>query len=107
MKTSPDYSGQAPARASFGLNPTPIPTPDGNDSASQRARILEALRRGPVSTLAARKLLDVLHPAARIQELRKSGHNIRTHWATEEAQKGKPHRVASYVLFPGKWEGRA
>lgn len=86
---------------------TPTPSSSGNSAASQRARILEALRRGPVSTLAARKLLDVLHPAARVQELRRAGHNIRTHWATEESQKGKPHRVASYVLLPGEWEGRA
>ena len=78
----------------------------GNDSASQRARILDALRQGPLSTLAARKHLDVLHPAARIQQLREAGHNIHTHWATEESQQGRKHRIAVYVLLPGKWEGR-
>jgi hypothetical protein len=68
------------------------------DLPSQRQRILNWLRIGPLTTIQARKELDVMHPAARIQELRDQGHNIITHWATSDTGKAK-HRVACYVLF--------
>jgi hypothetical protein len=70
-----------------------------NSSASQRARLLEALRLGPVSTLMARRDLDILHPAARVQELKARGHKIMTHEVIEESQPGHTHRVAHYVLL--------
>jgi hypothetical protein len=66
---------------------------------SQRARMVEWLSRGkPLSTLQARKELDILHPAARVLELRKLGFKIFTHWTNEDNGKGK-HRVANYVLL--------
>jgi hypothetical protein len=73
----------------------------GNSSTAQRARLLAALRAGPVTTLTARKQLDVLHLAARVMELRQSGTNIITHWRVEETQPGRKHRVAEYVLLSG------
>ncbi|MEI6709278.1 MAG: helix-turn-helix domain-containing protein [Methylococcales bacterium] len=65
---------------------------------SQREQILNWLRREPLTTLQARKELDIMHPAARIQELREQGHNIITYWTTEDTGKGS-HRVARYVLL--------
>ncbi|MHC1790665.1 helix-turn-helix domain-containing protein [Solidesulfovibrio sp.] len=56
---------------------------------------------GPVSTLAARKFHDILHPAARVQELRNRGHLIDTVWADDVTAEGNVHRVALY-LYRGK-----
>ncbi|MGZ5010417.1 MAG: helix-turn-helix domain-containing protein [Methylobacter sp.] len=56
------------------------------------------LRRQPLTTLQARQQLDVMHPAARVQELKAKGHNIVTNWAEDYSGKGK-HRVASYILL--------
>lgn len=69
-------------------------------TASQRKRILDYLCAKPLTTLAARSELDIMHPAARVQELREQGHEIYTHWETINSGQGK-HRVASYVLFAG------
>lgn len=69
----------------------------GNSSEVQRARLIEALRQGTVSTLDARTSLDVMHPAGRVMELRRQGHSIETHWSTESTGATK-HRVARYVL---------
>ena len=74
-------------------------TNSSNSVADQRARLLAALRIGPISTLDARSRLDVLHPAARIQELREAGHQIVTEWYCQETFVGCPHRVAKYVLL--------
>lgn len=65
----------------------------------QRTRLLSALQTQPVTTLQARQNLDVLHPAARVQELREAGHRIETHWCTEETRPCRFHRVARYVLL--------
>lgn len=73
----------------------------GNDTDSQRLRILVALLSGPLSTLEARRFLDVMHPAQRVLELRDAGKDIATHWATEAAEAGTLHRVARYVLQVG------
>jgi hypothetical protein len=86
------------------------PTPDkkprqSNKSAhstttsAQRARLLAALRLGPVSTIKARHDLDIIAPAPRIHELRhNAGHKILTVWRTETTPEGFSHRVAEYVL---------
>lgn len=73
-------------------------------AAAQRARLLDALRIEPITTLAARRNLEVLHPAMRVLELRAQGHNIITTWATEEGDRGIKHRIARYVLLPGRSE---
>jgi len=67
---------------------------------SQRNRILEWLKSGPLTTLQARSELDVMHPSARIMELKAQGHNIHTHRESVDSGKGK-HRIAKYVLLVG------
>lgn len=70
----------------------------GNDIDSQRRLLLAALQRGPVSTLDARERYGVMHPAARVQELRDRGHRIVTVWTDQHDTAGQRHRVAQYVL---------
>lgn len=67
-------------------------------SADQRRRLLAALQAGPVSTLDARERLDVIHPAARVLELRERGYRIVTTWAHQSDAWGRAHRVARYML---------
>lgn len=64
---------------------------------AQRSRLLAALHKGPLTTLEARRLLDVLHPAARVMELRNRGHKIDTVWTEDVTSEGKAHRVACYL----------
>ena len=61
-------------------------------AANQRARLLERLQIGPIDTVTARAELNVLHPAARVQELREAGHLILTHRQTIHDDQGRPHR---------------
>ncbi len=72
-----------------------------NSVADQRNRILTRLGQGPLTTLEARQQLDILHPAARVMELRNRGHNIETMWCEDVTQNGKIHRVARYLLKRG------
>jgi len=52
----------------------------------------------------ARHELDIVAPAPRIFELRHNyGYNIQTFWSVELNPGGGEHRVARYVLTPGKW----
>ena len=71
-----------------------------HETETQRARLLEALRAGPVSSVQAITELDVFRPSARIMELRRAGHEILTSWTTE-AVPGftEPHRIGRYVLL--------
>ena len=73
----------------------------GIAASAQCARTLVALRKRPHTTLELRRLHDVLHPAARVMELRERGESIQTMWITDHTSEGKPHRVARYVLVPG------
>lgn len=76
-----------------------------NHTAASRQRqvILKHLQQGNrLTTIYAREVLGIMHPAARVMELRKRGHNIVTNRLTEEDVTGRPHRVAEYVLFHGK-----
>ncbi len=75
-----------------------LKTPINNDIKSQRLAILAWLKSKSLTTLEARTQLDIFHPAARIQELRKRGHHIFTHWETVYTG-NKKHRIAKYVLF--------
>ena len=72
-----------------------------NSSSSQRARMLEWLFENTLTTIQARRHLDILHPAGRIKELRRFGHNIATVWTQAETDCGKSHRVGMYVLRHG------
>jgi hypothetical protein len=79
-------------------NGTPsTPQGDSNSAHAQRQRLLERLRVASLDTLQARTELDILHPAARVMELRKQ-YCIDTVWVTRHSGAGKPHRVALYVL---------
>lgn len=74
-----------------------------NSAASQRSRLLNHLRSiGPVTTLQCRHQLDIMHPAARCQELRQAGHAIDTLWVNDVTPEGHSHLVAKYVLMAGK-----
>lgn len=77
-------------------------TNSGNSSTAQRHRLLSALRRGPVTTFQARHVLDVPHPAGRVQELRDAGFHVVTHWCDDLSSAGRKHRVARYVLMGGQ-----
>lgn len=66
-----------------------------NQTHIQRNRLLEELRRRPLTTFEARTLLDIPHPAGRVKELREH-HRIITCWVTEQG-----HRIARYVLLAG------
>lgn len=67
-------------------------------ASAQRARLLDALRCAPITTLEARRNLDILMPAARVRELRLEGYRIETIRIHQETDSGKPHNVARYVL---------
>lgn len=67
---------------------------------SQRMRILTWLEaNGDLTTQQARVELDVMHPAARVMELRKRGFEIMTYWKDYPTSDGKFHRMAKYVLM--------
>ena len=70
-----------------------------NSAQNQRQRLLEALKQKPYSTIEARRELDIMHPSARVQELKARGANIVTHKSTEPTESGELHTVARYVLL--------
>ena len=75
----------------------------GNSAHAQRQRLLARLRSGPLSTIGARRELDILMPAARVHELRhREGWEIQTLRREEETESGKKHNVALYVLQCGE-----
>ncbi len=66
---------------------------------AQRVRFLAHLEIGPVSTIEARRDLNIMQPAARIKELREAGHPIETHLRSLYDDHGRYHsRVAVYYL---------
>ena len=76
----------------------------GDSRTDQGSRLLEALRLFPISTFEARKLLDVMHPAGRVQELREDGYCIDSLRTSEPSEIGRPHRIAVYV-YRGRRNG--
>ncbi|QKV58374.1 MAG: helix-turn-helix domain-containing protein [Dechloromonas sp.] len=69
---------------------------------AQRKRLIDALRCGPVTTIEARRNLDILMPAARVHELKhRHGFDIQTVRVRQETECGKLHSVAKYVLMAG------
>jgi hypothetical protein len=71
---------------------------DRNSAASQRDRLLRALKRGPVDTQHASRKLDIIHPPRRVFELRAAGHRITTSWVWRVTEQGGRHRVGLYSL---------
>lgn len=71
-----------------------------HSSEAQAARLLEALRVGPVSTVDAARSLDIIHPPSTVRYLRSRGYVIATEWTRLSTGPGrKPHRVGLYVLI--------
>ncbi|AKM44356.1 hypothetical protein NL30_30120 [Burkholderia contaminans] len=72
----------------------------GNDAATQRARLLAAMRElGSITTFEAMRFLDVFDPRPRIHELRHShGYKISTTMRAEQTESGVVHRVGVYIL---------
>lgn len=69
-------------------------TPKDNSLESQQARLIAYLKEFKrITTLQARAVLDIMHPAGRIKELKAQGYKIVTHWTNEQG-----HRVGVYVL---------
>jgi hypothetical protein len=67
---------------------------------AQRKRLIDALHCGPVTTIEARRNLDILMPAARIHELRHlHGLDIQTLRIRQETDFGRLHSIAQYVLM--------
>jgi hypothetical protein len=70
--------------------------------ADQRARILKWLQaHNRITTLEARNTLGIMHPASRIQELRKAGHDIVTYLQWDTDATGKQHKQGLYILLGG------
>lgn len=73
----------------------------GTDGRRQCERLLAALRRFPVTTFEASRLLDVYHTPARVLQLRKAGHQIITLRQRVETEAGGSHNVGLCVLQRG------
>lgn len=70
-----------------------------NSVHSQRMRLLELLRERNLTTSEARHELDIMHPAARVQELRERGFEILTVKTDEKTANGGTRHLARYVLM--------
>jgi Helix-turn-helix domain len=79
----------------------------GNDSASQRARMMAAMQElGHVTTFEAMRVLDIFDPRPRVHELRhKHGAPITTATRIEQTESGALHRIGVYFLSSGKGAG--
>ena len=67
---------------------------------AQRNRLLARLRRGPADTLLLRREENILMPAARVKELRESGHVIHMQRISRTDDYGREHRgIALYSLI--------
>ncbi len=74
-----------------------------NSLANQRQILLKYLQQNQrITTLEARRKLDIMHPSGRIRELKAMGYNIITNLKNDTTFKGINHRVAEYVLIPKK-----
>jgi len=70
-------------------------------AATQRNTIRRIIQEcGQMSTLDARAH-GIMHPAMRVCELRKQGHNIVTNWVYQTDDAGIRHRVGVYTLDGG------
>lgn len=93
-----DKKNAQPSQAGSGAENKPSQFADLS-AAAQRARLLDRLHIGPVSTLEARRKLEILAPAARVFELKAQGYKVEKVWIKEETEGGVFHRVALYFLI--------
>jgi len=79
--------------------------PNNTSASNQRAITLFAITNSPKSTIQLRHEFGIMHPAARIQELRDMGNEIDTIRIAEMTPDGIKHKaVAKYVLKGGNHE---
>lgn len=95
-KTAP--AGWTPARGDGHIREPLDSTTHTTSTEARRGRMLAALKRGPVDTYHARQRLDIAHPAGRVRELRRAGHDITTQMQERTSQAGERHRVGVYRL---------
>lgn len=70
-----------------------------SSKAKQRAALLDALREhGSLTTHDIRAFMGIMHPAGRVCELRRAGHDIETQVGWFPDADGQMHRQALYVL---------
>ncbi|OYT84865.1 MAG: hypothetical protein CFE46_19365 [Burkholderiales bacterium PBB6] len=75
----------------------------GEASATQRARLLDALQTlGHVTTFEAMRFLDIFDPRPRKLELVREGHEIVTTRRPVETESGERHSVGVYSLVRGR-----
>ena len=75
---------------------------NSNDTSAstQRARVIQALRTGPKTTIEVRRDWGVMQPAARVFELKARGYSIVKTPVSAHTDDGALHRgVARYVLL--------
>ena len=70
-----------------------------NREHSQSLLMLAAFEtKHSMTTIEARRELDILMPGARVFELRAMGHDIATVWTQGVTEYGRKHRIARYVF---------
>lgn len=75
----------------------------GEASATQRARLLDALQTmGHVTTFEAMRYLDIFDPRPRKLELVRDGHRIITTRRRAETESGERHSIGVYSLQRGQ-----
>lgn len=71
-----------------------------NSASTQRARVIQALRTGPKTTIELRRDWGIMQPAPRVFELKARGYIIVTTPVSAHTDDGALHRgVARYVLL--------
>ena len=91
-------AGWTPAQGDDHIPKTADSTDQTTSAEAQRARLLEALQRGPVDTFVARQQLGIAHPAGRVRELRRSGHDIAMALEERVSPAGEFHRIGVYRM---------
>lgn len=69
---------------------------------AQRKRLYEALKHSSVTTIQARDELNIMAPAARVKELRDSGHSIVTEMIWIKDSQGRNHKSGCYHLISSR-----
>ena len=80
---------------------------DHNDNSAHTQRLLMMAafeKQHSLTTIEARRELDILMPGARVFELRAMGHDIATVWTQGVTEYGRKHRIARYVFRKARHE---
>jgi len=76
-------------------------TEKATSAETQRNTILKILRENSSMTTLDARAHGIMHPAMRVCELRKHGHNIVTNWVYQADDAGISHRVGIYTMDGG------